>query len=202
METGGEDIREHGQVQDLLHGAVLVRELQQVPVGVGHQHIVGLAAHPAAHIHIAVGAAGAVRVHVQADTGLALLAVPAAAAGDVERYRAEVADLDEFDVAAHLNHFAGNFVAENQVGRSGGPPTHHVLVRTADVGGHGFEDHTMVDRPSHVRRVDARAVFEFKAGVVNINQFNLARLFVGNGFVPCHLCLLLSRGPHCSYRAS
>ena len=99
---------------DLGHGAILVREFQQVEIGVGDHDVFRLAADPAAHVDVAVGRAGPRRIDVQADAGLAFLAIAAAPAGDVERHRDQVADLDEFDVAARLDHFAGDFVAENQ----------------------------------------------------------------------------------------
>src|SRR4029077_9532713 len=82
VEAGGEDVREHGQVGDLLHCLLAVREDQQVPVRVRDEDVVGLAADPATHVDIPVGGAGAVGVDVQTDAGLALLAVPTAAAGD------------------------------------------------------------------------------------------------------------------------
>ena len=55
---------------------------------------------PSAHVDVAVRRAGPVGVHVQADAGLALLAVATAAAGDVERHADHVADLEELDVPA------------------------------------------------------------------------------------------------------
>ena len=91
-----------------------VGEPQQVPVGVGDHDVLGLAADPAAHVDVAVGGARPGRVDVEADAGLALLAVAAATAGDVERHRDDVADLDELDVRAGLDHLAGDLVAEDQ----------------------------------------------------------------------------------------
>src|SRR5690625_2847381 len=85
--AGGEDVGEHGQVQDLLHGLVAVGELEQVEVGEGHHHILCLPADPATHVDVPVGGAGPGRVDVEADTGLALVTHPAAAAGDVEGNR-------------------------------------------------------------------------------------------------------------------
>ncbi len=55
VEPGGEDVRQHGQIEDLLQRLVLVRELQEVPVRVRHQHVLGLTADPAAHVDAAVG---------------------------------------------------------------------------------------------------------------------------------------------------
>src|SRR5215208_2365669 len=121
--AGREDVRQHGQVADLLHRLVLVGELEQVPVGVGDGHVLGLAAQPAAHVDIAVGGAGPGRVDVLADAGVALLAVAAAAAGDVEGDADQVADLDELDVAADLGDLAGDLVAEGLALGGGGPPT-------------------------------------------------------------------------------
>src|SRR5205085_1599317 len=58
VEAGGEDVREHGQIHDLFQGLVAVREAQEVPVRVWNQDVLCLAAHPAAHVYVAVGAAG------------------------------------------------------------------------------------------------------------------------------------------------
>ena len=110
--AGREDVGEHGQVEDLLQRLVAVGELQQVEVGERHHDVLRLAADPAAHVDVAVGRAGAGRVDVEADAGLALVAHPAAAAGDVEGHRADVALLDEQHVVADLDHLAGDLVAE------------------------------------------------------------------------------------------
>src|SRR5947208_12541728 len=53
----------------------------------------------------------------------ALLAVPTAPAGDVERHRAEVALLDELDARTGLDHLPGDLVTEDQPGRGGGAST-------------------------------------------------------------------------------
>jgi len=60
---------------------------------------------------------------VLADAGVALLAVAAAAAGDVEGHRAEVALLDELDARTDLDDLAGDLVAEDEAlgrGRAAG----------------------------------------------------------------------------------
>ena len=114
VEAGREDVRQHRQVEDFLHRLLFVGELEQVPVGVRDHHVLGLATDPAAHVDIAVCRAGAVRVDVEADTGFTLLAVATASTGDVEGHRDEVSLLDELDVAAELDHLAGNLVAEDQ----------------------------------------------------------------------------------------
>jgi hypothetical protein len=115
VEAGREDVGEHGEVHDLLECLVAIGELQEVPVGVGNEDELGLAAHPTTHVDVAVGAAGAVGVHVEADAGLAFLAVATAAAGDVERHRDDVADLDELHVGPDLDHLTGDLVSEDQV---------------------------------------------------------------------------------------
>ncbi len=79
--------------------------------------------------------------------GLALLAVAAAAAGDVEGHRYEVTHLYELDVAAGFDNLAGDFVPEHQTGRRRGAASHHVLVAPADIGAHDLEDDTMVAAP-------------------------------------------------------
>ena len=133
--AGGEDVREHGEIADLLQGLVPVGELQQVEVGEGDHDVLGLSAEPAAHVDVAVGRTGPGRVDVEADAGLALVAVAAAAAGDVEGDGADVADLEELDVGALLDDLAGDLVAQRLPGGGGGAAADHVLVAAADVGG-------------------------------------------------------------------
>ena len=58
--AGREDVGEHRQVEDLLHRLVFVGELEQIPIGVGNQHVLRLTAAPAAHVDIAVGRPGAI----------------------------------------------------------------------------------------------------------------------------------------------
>src|SRR5699024_5692966 len=155
VEPGGEDVGEHRQVQHLLQRLVLVRELQRVEVRVRHQHVLGLSADPAAHVHVPVGAAVTVRVDVQADSGLALLAVLAAPTGDVERHGDDVTDLERLHVRSELDHLAGDLVAEDEVHWCGGAATDHVLVGPADVGGDRLQDHPVRHLPPDVGRVDA-----------------------------------------------
>src|SRR5918994_4714527 len=110
--AGREDIREHGEVQDLLQRLLFVREFEQVEVREGAHDVHGLPADPAAHVHVAVGRARPRRVDVEADTGLALLAVTTPSAGDVEGYRAEVADVYKLDIVTLLDDLAGDLVSE------------------------------------------------------------------------------------------
>ncbi|MNT09516.1 hypothetical protein D3C72_1443030 [compost metagenome] len=86
VESRGQDVRQTGQVADLRHGLIAIGEAQQVEVGIRHHDVLGLAAYPVTHVHVAVRAARARRVHGQADAGVLFLAGAAAAAGHVERH--------------------------------------------------------------------------------------------------------------------
>lgn len=173
VEPGGEDIREHREVEDLLHRLILVRELQDVPVGIGYEHILGLPADPAAHVDVAVRRTRAVRIDVEADAGLALLAVAAAAARDVERHRDEVADLDEFDVPPDLDDLTGDLVAEHEALRGSRTAPDHVLVGAADVRGHCLEDDAVIDLAADIGGVDSRPVLEDEFGVLGVDDLDL-----------------------------
>src|SRR5690606_22946742 len=183
---GGQDVRQHRQVEDLLHRLVAVGEDEAVPVRVRDQDVLRLPADPAAHVDVAVGAARPVGVDVETDLRAPRLAVPAATAGDVERDGDEVALLDELDVRPGLDDLTGDLVAQHEVGRRGGAAPDHVLVRAADVGGDGLEDDAVRHLPSDVRRVDARAVLQLEGGVVGLDDLDLARALVRNCSVACH----------------
>ena len=116
------------EILDLGHRPVLVGELQQIEVRVGDHHVLGLSADPAAHVHVPICGAGPGSVDVQADAGVPFLAIPAAPAGDVEGHRDEVSLANVQHVAAGLNDFAGDFVAQHQPRRRRRAPAHHVLV--------------------------------------------------------------------------
>ena len=134
MEAGGEDVRQHGEVADLLHGLCLVGEADEVEVGVGHHDELCLTADPATHIDVAVGTASAAGVDVEADAGVLVAAGATAAAGDVEGDGDEVADVEVLDVRAFFDDLAGDLVTEDHAGRRGGAAADHVLVGAADVG--------------------------------------------------------------------
>ena len=147
VESGRQDIGQAGQVADLLHRLRLVRKFQQVEIGVGHHHVLGLPADPSAHVDISVGAAGAIGVDVKADAGIALAAGPTAAARHVERDRHEIADREILDVTAFLDHLAGDLVSEHHAGRRRRAAADHVLVGAADVGRNDLENDAVIDRP-------------------------------------------------------
>ena len=184
--AGREDVRQHRQVEDLLHRLVLVGELQEVPVGVRDQHVLGLAADPAAHVDVAVRRAGPVGVDVLADARVALLAVAAAAAGDVEGHRAQVALVDVLDVRAGLDHLSGDLVTEDQPrGRRRAAPD-HVLVRPADVRRDDLEDGGVRQLAPDVGRVHPRPVLELEGREVDVLDLHRSRAHVGNASVVSH----------------
>src|SRR5258705_140805 len=80
----------------------------------------------------------------QADSGFALLTVPAASAGNVEGNRNEIAEFDEFDVASGFNDLARDFVAKDETFRSGCAASDHVLIAAADVGGDNFQNDSVL----------------------------------------------------------
>ena len=186
VEAGREDVGEHREVEDLLQRLVAVGELQQVPVRVRHEHVLGLSAHPAAHVDVAVRAAGPVGVHVQADARLALLAVAAAAARDVERHRDDVADLDELDVRADLDDLAGDLVTEHESLGCGGAAAHHVLVGPADVRRHGPKDHPVGDLPTDIRRIHPGAVLQLELRIFRVDHLHDAGSLIGDRSVARH----------------
>ncbi|MCY1289822.1 hypothetical protein D9M70_389320 [compost metagenome] len=175
--AGGQDVGEAGQVTDLLHGLVALGEFEQVEVGVGHQHVFGLAAGPVAHVDVAIGAAGTRGVDGQAHAGVLFLAGTATAAGHVEGYGNQVADLQVLHVTALLDHLAGDLVAEHQADLGGGTAAHHVLVRAADVGGDDFQDDPVLD-------LLAARVLHF--GVVDLLDFDLARTEINDTTITRH----------------
>src|SRR6202011_1641383 len=148
VEARRQNIGEAGQIPDLFHRPLLVWKPQQVEIGVGHHHVVGLPADPSAHIDISIGASGAIGVDVKADAGVALSTGPAAAACDVERKRYEVADFEIPDVTPLLAHFAGDLVSEHHAGRRRRAAADHVLVGAADIRRVDLENDALVDRLS------------------------------------------------------
>src|SRR5205085_726780 len=132
------------QVTNLRHRLVFVGELEHIEVGVRHHDVLCLAADPAAHVDIAVGTAGTGRVHVEADAGLLLAAIPAASTRNVEWHRYEIANLDELHVWPGLDHLTGDLVAQHHTHRSSGPTPDHVLIAATDVGGDDLQDDPVI----------------------------------------------------------
>src|SRR6202000_812037 len=80
MKSSRQNIREHGQITNLLHGLILVGKFEQVEVREWHQNIIRLTSHPAAHVDVAIGAPRLCPVHVEANAGVAVPASPATSA--------------------------------------------------------------------------------------------------------------------------
>ena len=171
-----QNVRQAGQVADLRHGLRLVGEFQQIEIGVRDHDIVGLAAHPAAHIHVAVSCAGPRRIHIQADAGGAFLTVTTPAAGDVKRHGNQVSNLDELDIPAGFDDFAGDLVAQDQAFGRGGAAADHVLVAATNVGGNNFENDAMF----------AFAIPDRQLRIVDAVNLHDARAHVLYSTVACH----------------
>ena len=125
--------------------SVLVRELEQVEIGIGDHDVAGLAADPAAHVHITIGAAGATGIDRQAHAGIRLPAAAASSTGDVERHRDQIAQRDHLDIRTLLDHLARDLVPEHHACRSSCAAAHHVLIGSADIGRNDLQDHAMID---------------------------------------------------------
>jgi len=176
VESRRQNIGKAGQITDLFYRLRLVRKLQQVEIGVGHHHVVGLPADPSAHIDISIGASGAVGVDVKADAGVTLSTGPTAAACDVERDRHQIADLEILDVMAFLDDFARDFVSEHHTGRRRRAAPDHVLVGAADIRRYDLENDAVIDRLScwiaERRKVD---VLNFDAARFEVNHPTIRR---------------------------
>ena len=180
--AGGEDVGEEREVLDFFHRLGLVGEFEEVEIGVGNHDVFGLAADPPAHVHVPVGRAGAGGVDVEADSGSAFLAVAAAPAGDVEWHADDVANADELDIPAGLDHLARDFVAEDQARRGGGSTTDHVLIRAADVRRDDLENDPVLGL-FLIRRVD-------ELGEIDRLDLHFAGFDVGDAAIGRHGRLL------------
>jgi hypothetical protein len=108
------------------------------------------------------------------------LAAATTATGDVEGNRDQVADLQKFDIPATLNNLSRYLVAQHQSSRRGRPPSHHVLIASANVGGHDLENDAVV----------AFSVAQFQYRKVNALDLHDARLHINNPTISCHDFLL------------
>lgn len=125
-------------------------EFQDVPVRVGNQDVLSLATHPAAHIDVTISRPRTIGIGVEADPGLALFAVSAPAACDIERDRDDIADGDEFHVRPHFDNLTCDLVAENQVDWGGDATPHDMLIGPTDVGGNSLENDAVGNFAPHV----------------------------------------------------
>ncbi|MNJ45870.1 hypothetical protein D3C77_409820 [compost metagenome] len=126
--AGRKDVRQAGQVANFLHGTITIRQFQQIEVGVGDHHVLGLSPSPVTHVDVAIGAPRACRVYAQADTCVHFLTGTAAPAGHVERHRNQIAYFQVFDVTTFFDHLACDLVAKHQSYLCCGTSTDHVLV--------------------------------------------------------------------------
>ena len=81
-----------------------------------------------------------VDIHVLANVGVALLAIAAAATGNVKGNRNDVALADELDIAAQFDDFAGHLVTHHHSFGRGEAAMIDVLVAAADIGRHDLQD--------------------------------------------------------------
>src|SRR6185295_7268435 len=144
-----------------------------------------------AHIHIAVSRARTGRIHGQADAGLAFAAIAAAPAGDVERNGNQVTDVQHFDVATLFDDLARDLMTEDQTLRGGCAAADHVLIRSADVGGHYFQNDAMRSVFPAERIRLALGHLELRVG--DGLNFHHTWLDIGYSTIRCHTsCLLLT----------
>ena len=125
--AGGEDVGQHHVVVLLVAG--VLGQHQGVEVGPRHAQQLGLAPLPGAHVGEPVGGPrDAGLVGAQAVVGALFLAVAAVPAGDVERGRDHVANLDLVDRVADLDDLPYVFVAEDAALLEVGAALVHVQV--------------------------------------------------------------------------
>jgi hypothetical protein len=139
-----------------------------------------LTSYPTTHVDIAVRRSGTVRVDVETDARLAFLAVTAAATRDVERYRAEVAELDELHVGSGFDDLPQYLVAEHEARGRRRAAAHHVLIASTYVRRDDFQNHAVVAFASDVRWIHPRPVLELEFRIGDVVDLDLARLDVGH----------------------
>ena len=176
VEASWQDVREEGEVFDLRHCLVFVGELQQLEVGIGDHHVIGLPALPVAQIE-AVGPARDLGIGGHADLGVLLPAVAAAPASHVERDRDQVALLDEDHVSAHFDHLAGILVPQHHPFRSRESTPIDVLVTTTYICSNKLEDHAVI-------ALVATRVDELR--IVEVPNLDLPGPGIDHSTISCH----------------
>src|SRR5260370_16705263 len=124
MKSCRQNVGEHGQVENLGEGLIFVWEFQQVEVGIGHHHKLGLPSDPTTHIHVTVSSPGPIPVHIQADSRFSFAAGAAAPTRDVEGNRNNVTDLQIFDLLPNPPHFTHYPPPHPPSPRTTHPPPH------------------------------------------------------------------------------
>jgi hypothetical protein len=89
-----------------------------------------------------------VDVHVLANVGMPLLAIAAAATGDVKGNRHNIALADEFDIAAQFDNFACHLVTHHHPFGHREAAMIYVLVASADIGRHDLQDCAVLYLPA------------------------------------------------------
>src|SRR5260370_7790413 len=123
MKSCRQNVGEHGQVENLGEGLIFVWEFQQVEVGIGHHHKLGLPSDPTTHIHVTVSSPGPIPVHIQADSRFSFAAGAAASTRDVEGNRKNVTDLEIFDVLPNPSDFTADLLTHPNTHGTPRPPT-------------------------------------------------------------------------------
>jgi len=160
-------------------------KLEQVEVGIVNHDVEGLAAYPAAHVDVAVGAPRATRVDRQAHARVCFPAGAAPSTGDVERHRNEISQIEHLDIGALLDHLARDLVPEHHAGRGSRATADHVLVGSADIGGNHLKDHAMLDLAAH-------RILEF--GVRDFLNLDFSGLDIDDAAISTHDKPLLQGG--------
>ena len=142
MECCRENVRQEGQVADLLHGLVLVWEAEQLKVGIGHKQVFRLSTLPIAEIE-PVGSTGDIWIRSLADFRPARPAIATPAARDIERHRDEIAFLEESNIGSELNYLASHFVSHDHALGHWERATVDVEVASADIRSDNFQYDTV-----------------------------------------------------------
>src|ERR1700730_8519859 len=181
MKTRGQNVRKHGEVADLIHGLVLIRESEQVEIGEGHQDVVRLATDPTAHVDVAVRTTRLSLIYIETNARVAFTASTAASAGHIKWNGYQVADVEKQHIPALLDYFAQDLVSKYYSFGCGRTAAHHMLVRSAYVGRHHLQDDAVFN-------VLTLGILE--DGVVDVVDCHLARTLVyyasiiRHGFLP------------------
>jgi len=119
---------------------VALRQFQRVEIRIRDAELLGLAALVRPHRDVPVGAAGEARIDVRTEPGVAVLAVLAEPARDVERRDDAVAFLECGDGVTDLRDDTHVLVPEHDTRLRCRPPLVHVQVRPADTRGRDVDD--------------------------------------------------------------
>src|SRR5690606_7248937 len=80
-----------------------------------------------------------------------------------------------------------DLVPEHETLRCCCPPTHHVLIRSADVRGDSPEDRAMRHLPADIRRIHPWPIFQLELRVGRVDDFDDSWSFVRNRSITSHV---------------